>query len=157
MGKLQPNFSWQKYEGKPEDQKEQFQYQLQNQHVLVANSVNATIDDLSYWTKERMTSETWVDNRPIWRKTVSGTIAVAPGDNAVSHGITGLRQVVNLYGTAQNAVPMTTFAFPLCYVDPVTVANSLGLFCAPNTVVVRAGNAVWANYIFNVTIFYTKT
>ena len=43
--KLQPNFSWQKYEGKPEDQKQQFQYQLQTQHIVVANSVNGTIDD----------------------------------------------------------------------------------------------------------------
>jgi hypothetical protein len=157
MGKLQPNFSWQKYEGKPEDQKEQFQYQLQTQHIQVANSVNATIDDLSYWSRERMTSETWVDNRPIWRKTVSGTIAVAPGDNAVNHGITGIRQVVNLYGTAQDATPMSAFGFPLCYVDPATPANGIGLFSTPTQVVVRTGSAAWANYIFYVTIFYTKT
>src|SRR5689334_20582789 len=85
--KLQPNFSWQKYEGEPEDQRQQFQYQLQNQHIQVANSVNATIDDESFFTRERMTSFTWTDGKAIWKKTISGTIA-APGLTTVAHGIT---------------------------------------------------------------------
>ena len=72
--KLQPNFSWQKYEGQPEQQREQFQYQLQSQHIQVANSVNTTIDDESYWTRERMTAFTWIDGSAIWTKTITGTI-----------------------------------------------------------------------------------
>jgi hypothetical protein len=156
MGKLQPNFSWQKYEGKEEDQKEQFQYQLQTQHIVVANSVNATIDDESYFTRERMTSFTWTDGRAIWSKTLTGTISAAPGDNAVNHGISGIRTVVRLEGTAQDATPLAAFALPLGYVDPTTPADGLGLFATPTQVVVRAGSATWANYAFAVTIYYTK-
>ena len=69
MGKLQPNFSWQKYEGQPEDQKQQFQYQLQTQHIQVANSVNTIIDDESFFLRERQTSFAWVNNNAIWTLT----------------------------------------------------------------------------------------
>lgn len=152
--KLQPNFSWQKYEGNPEDQKEQFQYQLQSQHIQVANSVNATIDDASNFTRERQTAFTWIDNRPIYTKTLSGTIA-APGDTTIPHLITKINTVVRLYGTAQNAVPLTTFAFPLGYVEPVTPANALGLLATPTDIIVRAASAAWNGYTFYVTIEYT--
>jgi hypothetical protein len=153
--KLQPNYSWQKYEGKPEDQKEQFQYQLQNQHIQVSNSVNATIDDASFFTRERMTSFTWTDGRAIWTKTISGTI-VGTSSNTTAHGITNLRQLVRIYGTAQNAVPLSANAFPLPYLDPNTLANGLGLFADPTNIYVVAANNAWANYIFNVTLEYTK-
>lgn len=155
MGKLQPNFSWQKYEGKPEDQKEQFQYQLQNQHIQVANSVNATIDDISYFSEERATSETWVDGSQIYRKTIQGTITAA-GDNSYPHGITGINQVVQLYGTAQDSATLSAFGIPLPYNDPVTTADGIGLISTPMNIVLRAGNNTWVTYIFFVTIFYTK-
>lgn len=156
MSKLQPNFSWQKYEGNPEDQKQQFQYQLQTQHIQVANSVNTTIDDLSYWTRERVTGFSWVDGRPIYTKTITGTITPAPGVTTVPHGITGIRTVVGLTGTAQDATPLATFGLTLPYVDPTALANGLGLFIGTTDVFINAGNATWLNYIFHVTIQYTK-
>lgn len=156
MGKLQPNYSWQKYEGEPEDQREQFQYQLMNQHIQVANSVNATIDDDSFFVRERQTSFTWLDNRPIYTKTVTGTLTNAPGTNSVPHGITGLRTLVSLSGTAQNATPMTALGFPLPYNDVNITANGIGLFIDTANVVVTAGNSAWLNYTFHVTIEYTK-
>jgi len=154
--KLQPNFSWQKYEGEPEDQKDQFQYQLQNQHIQVANSVNATIDDESFFTRERMTSFTWVDGKPIWKKTISGTIA-APGLTTVAHGIVGINTVVQITGSAQNAKPLTTFSLTLPHVDPNALANGLGLFIDTVNVYVNAGNATWNGYLFSATIYFTKT
>lgn len=156
MAKLQPNFSWQKYEGKEEDQKQQFQYQLQSQHIQVANSVNATIDDESFFSRERQTAFTWLDGRVIYTKTITGTIAVAPGVNPVPHGIPLIRTLVRLYGTAQNGTPLSAFGFPLPYVDPVTPANGIGLFIDTANVYVTTGNASWLNYIFHVTIEYTK-
>lgn len=156
MGKLQPNFSWQKYEGKTEDQKEQFQFQLQTQHIQVANSVNANIDDESFFTRERQTSFTWLDGRAIYTKTLTGTITIAPGDTPVAHGIARINTLVRLYGTAQDGTPLSTFGLPLPYNDPATPADGLGLFLDPTNVYIRAGSATWLNYIFHVTIEYTK-
>jgi hypothetical protein len=155
MGKLQPNFSWQKYEGKPEDQKQQFQYQLQTQHIQVANSVNTIIDDESYFTAERQTNFTWIDSRPIWRKTITGLI-VGAAITPYLHGITGIRTLVNVIATAQNAVPMTTVGFTLPFVDPATPANNIGIYVNTTQVVITTGNAAFNGYTFYVTIEYTK-
>lgn len=155
MGKLQPNFSWQKYEGKPEDQKEQFQYQLQTQHIQVANSVNATIDDESYWTRQRQTAFTWIDGKAIWTKTITGVI-VGTAITPYPHGITNIDKVVRIEGSAQDALPMTTFALPLPYVSPTVLLNSIGVFVDPVNVNINAGNNAFNGYLFSVTIYYTK-
>lgn len=156
MAKLQPNFSWQKYEGEPEDQKNQFQYQLQQQHIVVANSVNATIDDESYFTRERQTSFTWLDNKPIWTKTISGTI-VGTAVTPYPHGITGIDTVVALTGSAQRQKPLTNIAVPLPYLDPTTLANSVGLDMDTTKIYLDAPNNAKNNFLFSVTIYYTKT
>ncbi len=156
MGKLQPNFSWQKYEGQPEDQRQQFQYQLQQQHIVIANSVNTTIDDESYFTRERQTSFTWVDGRAIWTKTITSTISTAPGTTTIAHGITGIRTLVKLTGTAQDAVPLATFGFPLPFLDLVAPLNSIELYITPTNIIIVTTSAAWLNYIVNVTIEYTK-
>lgn len=153
--KLQTNFAWQKYEGEPEDQKNEFQYQLQSQHIQVSNSVNATIDDASFFTRERQTAFTWIDNKPIWTKTITGVI-VGTATTAYPHGITGINKVVKLEGTAQDAQPLSAFALPLPYLDPTTLLNSLGLFMSPTAVFINAGNGTFNGYLFSVTIYYTK-
>ncbi len=155
MGKLQPNFSWQKYEGQPEDQKEQFQYQLQSQHIQVANSVNTTIDDESFWARERQTSFTWIDGRAIWTKTIQGTVTTAPGVTLIPHGLT-LRQVVSLSGLLQDAVPMALVCLPLPFLDLITPANSVEFYIDTANIVIITTSATWLNYIATITIEYTK-
>ncbi len=155
MGKLQPNFSWQKYEGKEEDQKQQFQYQLQSQHIQVANSVNTTIDDESFWTRERQTSFTWVDGRAIWTKTITGLL-VGTAVTPYVHGITGIYTVIDITATAQNAVPMTTVGFTLPFVDPVTPANNVGLYIDNTQIVITTVSNAFNGYTFYATIKYTK-
>jgi hypothetical protein len=156
--KLQPNYSWQKYEGKPEDQKNQFQYQLQNQHVQVSNSVNATIDDLSYWTRERQTGFTWIDERPIWTKTFTGTLA-GTTNNTIPHGIEGLRKVIKLEGSAQTAEPIVAgnTAITLPYVDGGTPLNSVSVRAGLVNIFIETYNATWNGLLFSITIYYTKT
>lgn len=156
MSKLQPNFSWQKYEGKPEDQKEQFQYQLQQQHILVSNAINTTVDDLSDWTRERQTSFTWIDGKPIWTKTITGVI-VGTAITPYAHGITNINKVVGLEGSAQDALPLSTFALPLPFLSPTVLLNSIGVFADPVNINLNVGNNAFAGYVFSVTIYYTKT
>jgi hypothetical protein len=153
--KLQPNFSWQKYVGRPEDEKQQFQYQLQQEHIVVANSVNATIDDASSWTRERQTAFTWIDGKPIYTKTVTATLTVA-GANPINHGITGIERVIRIYGTAQDAIPLTTRANPIPHVDPNVLANGIEVYVTPTQVIVVLAAATYQNYLAAVTIEYTK-
>jgi hypothetical protein len=158
MTKLQPNFSWQKYEGKPEDQKEQFQHQLQNQHIKVSNAVNATIDDISYFLRERPTGESWIDNTQIFTKTLTGLIAVNGGDTLVPTGIVGMNTLISLSGSCQLSSPTAGAANPLPYVDPLTLLNSIGLYLLTNGTVlgIRSGNGSFVGFTFYVTIKYTK-
>ncbi len=155
--KLSPNFSWQKYEqdNKLTDE-EQFMYQLQRQWIEIANALNGTINDDSFWLRERLTGFTWTDSRPIYTQTFTGTITPAPGDTVVNHGITGMRTLISAKGTFQNAVPLTTFGLPIPHVDPVTAADGVGLTVTPTTFIIRTASATWLNYIYNVTLEYTK-
>lgn len=155
MGKLQPNFSWQKYEGKPEDEREQFQHQLQRMHIVIANTTNATIDDVSFFAKERQTSFTWLDNKPIYTKTFTATLTIA-GVNNIAHGITGIKTVIGLFGSAQDAATGFSKAIPLPYVDTSSVSNQISLSVDPTNIVITLGNTTWQNYLAEVTIQYTK-
>jgi hypothetical protein len=154
MPKVQPNFSWQKFEGTPEDKEDQFQHQLQQEHIVVANSINTTIDDLSFFTTERVTGFLWVNNAPIYTKTIQGQI-VGSVDTAYPTGITGLVTLVDLKGTAQNASILTT-GIPLPYLDPDAIANGVGIYLSGTDLHVNAGNGTWNNYFFSVTLRYTK-
>lgn len=158
MGKLQPNYSWQKYEGKPEDQKEQFQYQLQNQHVQVANSVNATIDDLSFTTvKERQTSFAWVDNRPIWKKTLA-TVAWTVGGtvNAIPLGITGNFTVIYMQCCISDGVLSSSNTLLLPHLDVTVAANSISIVRNGNNVVLSSGGANRSGFSGYLTVYYVK-
>jgi hypothetical protein len=154
MPKVQPNFSWQKYEGEQQDRENQFQHQLQQEHITVANAINTTIDDLSYFTTERVTGFLWVNNAPIYTKTIQGVI-VGTADTAFPTGITGLVTLVSLTGTAQDAATLTV-GIPLPYLDPGTLANGVGIYLSGTDLHVKAGNNTRNNYFFSVTLMYTK-
>src|SRR5260221_129240 len=125
--KLQPNFSWQKYEGSEEDQKSQFQYQLMQQHVVVANSTNSTIDDLSFWTRERQTSYTWVNNLPIY--TLSRvTVAWAGGTvNTIPLGIVGNFVIVDMVCCISDGTLSTSNTLLLPNLDVANPANEISI------------------------------
>lgn len=162
--KLQPNFSWQSYQGRPEDQATQFQFQLQQMHVKTANAINSTIDDLSYFLNfnnnpatpiERPTGFAWVDQTQIYKITVPGLI-VGSTTTGYPHGIVNLNTVVQMYGTAQDEIPVDVAGIPLPYIDPTTLANGVGISIDPTNVYVNAGNNAFDSYFFYITVFYTK-
>jgi len=155
MGKLQPNFSWQKYEGKQEDQKEQFQYQLQAMFIQIANTTNSTIDDASFFTRERQTSETWLAGQPIFTKTIVVTMPNA-GTSSTPHGITTIVTEVSLSGQAQpSTFPASGQAIPLPYVNSASKANDIEINIDNTNVNVKSG-ANYSTYTGTVTIKYTK-
>lgn len=156
MGKLQPNFSWQKYEGNDETQKEQFQYQLQQEHIVVANALNGTVSDGSYFSTNRETGYAWVDGSAVWTVTVTGVLTVSGGPNPFNHGEHNIIQVIDLTGTAQDTVSITALSLSVPYVDPSTLANGLGLYATPTQLIVTTGNSMWVGYTVNLTMRYTR-
>lgn len=152
MSKLQPNFSWQKYEGRPEDRAEQFQNQLQQQHIAAANAVNATIDDLSFWLRERPTGFTWVDGRQIFTYTFQALVSAFP----LTHGIVGIKNFVRMGGVVQDTVPITTIAYDVPFVDPTTLANGIGLSATTTQINLVTTGGAYSTYTATITIEYTK-
>ncbi len=153
MTKLQPNFSFQKYLDNPQDQAEQFQKQLQTQHLSTSNAVNATIDDMSYFLKIRPTGETWVDGYQIYTLTITGTI-VGTAITPYPIGAT-IRNLVSISGVMQDTVPITATANPLPFLN--TAGNNVGIWATTTDVVIDATDATWAGYTFYVTLKYTIT
>lgn len=158
--KLQPVFSWQKYEGEPETQNEQFQYQLQTQHGLVANSVNGTVDDLGFYLKEYQTSFIWVTGLAIWKATVPVVwagggltstnalpITLTRNQNSVLQTLT----VIDMFCVLNSG---TTF-IPVPYVDTTAFANQISLSVVGLNAVLIAGSdrSAWSGYV---TVYYTK-
>lgn len=152
MGKMQPNFSWQKYQDDAQDRANQFQYQLQQMHIVAANSVNATIDDISYWTQERPTGETWIGGQQIYTKTLTGTI-VGAAITPYAIGAT-IKTLVSITGTFQDAVPFTIDANPLPYLN--SAGNTVGIWASNTQVFIDANDPTFDGYTFYITLKYLK-
>ena len=157
--KLQPNFSWQKYEGKPENQKEQFQYQLQTQHILVANSINTTIDDLSFFTRERVTGFSWVNQQPIWTKTLA-TAAWGGGGttNTIPLGITAANfTIIKIEGCISNGNLPTSNTLVLPNLDVALAANEISITRTGANIVLTSGGTNYSTYSGYITVYFVKT
>lgn len=156
--KLQPNFSWQKYEGKSEDQKEQFQYQLQSQHLLVSNSINSTINDLSYFLQERPTSFTWVTGQPIFTQTYATQAWTAGGTiNTIPLNITGNFQVIEMKGYVANGLLATSTTYILPNLDVAVAANNISIKRVSGNVILTSGGTNYSTWSGYVTVYYVKS
>lgn len=153
--KLQPNFSWQKYEGKPEDQKQQFQYQLQSQHIQVSNSVNTTIDDESFFLRERMTSFTWVNNKPIWTKTIP-TSAWVVNVNTIPLGLTGNFTIIDMVCCISNGSLSSSTTLLLPNLDVAVAANNISIRRVAGNIILTSGGTNYAAYSGYVTVYFIK-
>lgn len=157
MGKLQPNFSWQKYEGQPEDQKQQFQYQLQTQHIQVANSVNTIIDDESFFLRERQTSFAWVNNNAIWTLTTPTSAWTAAGTvNTIPLAIVGNFTVIDIVCCISDGTLSTSNTLLMPHVDPANAANEIAIVRNGTNIILRSGGTDRSAYSGYVTVYYIK-
>ena len=150
--KLQPNFSWQAYQQVPEEQAKQFQFQLQKEHILVSNAINSTIDDLSFFTKERPTSETWLDGTEIYTQTFQALISAFP----LTHGIKSIGTLIDATGSIQDTIPLTAQAYAVAYSDPTTSTNDIGLNVTATQINLLTAGGIYNSYTASVTLKYTK-
>lgn len=160
--KVQPNFSFQKYEGKSEDQNQQFQKQLSQEHIVVSNAINATIDDLSFWTKERQTSYTWVDLTPVYTQTfatvawtVGGTVNVIPMNIKTTAPLTGF-VVRDIVCCISNGTASSSDTLLLPHIDVSVAANEISIVRNGQNIVITSGGTDRSAYSGYVTVYYTK-
>ena len=83
-----------------------------------------------YSETEQMTSDYWIDGKPVYRKVVSlGTLPNATSKD-VAHGISGLDTLVRIYGNAYRSDTGTRISLP--FADP-TSNSSIGLYWLDST------------------------
>jgi hypothetical protein len=132
-----------------------FQFEMAQEHILVSNSLNATIDDASYFTRPRQTSFTWVNGSAIYTVTLP-TGALSTGAITIATGIEGNFLVVDLKGAVSNGVVYSGFTLPLPYLDVTVAANSIGLVRNGANIVVTSGGTDYSAYSGWVTVYYIK-
>lgn len=155
MGKLQTNFSWQAYQGKPEEVQKQFEYRLQAQHLLVSNTTNATIDDASFFTHERQTSFTWVNGQPIYTKTLP-TSAWAGTTNTIPLGITGDFTVIDMVCCISDGALSTSTTLLLPYIDVTDATKNISIIRIATDVILTSALFNYSAYSGYVTVYYIK-
>lgn len=185
MSKLQPNFSF-KYtdtptttgykersgivSGPPQNESQsgkntvetmqganRFQYEMGMEHILVSNSINATIDDASYFARERQTSFTWITGAAIFTVTLStGALPAAAGSISIPTGIDGNFTVIELKGAVSNGSVSSSFTLPLPYLD-VVPANDISISRQGTNIVITGGGTNYSTYSGYVTVYFIKT
>ena len=111
------------------------------------------LENSSYSTSEVKTNATWIDGKPIYRKTIDcGTLPNAAG-KGVAHGITNFGDLVKLEGAA--TFPGYNW-IPLPYPDQKN-AGVVGVILNPTVVYIFSGENRSQYTKSYVTIWYTKT
>lgn len=157
--KLPPNFTIQKFTGDPRDKDEQLYFQLQQMYIQIANATNATIDDASFFSKERITSDIWVDGKAVWTYTVA-TGPLSTGTTPVTLGITagktGYLYIFKIECAVSDGTATTSDTLPVPYVDVTTPDNEIQLVRNGLTVNIISGGTDYTNYSGFITLYYTK-
>lgn len=109
----------------------------------------------SYSTTEQTTPFTWIDGKPIYKKTINfGALPNATTKN-VAHGVSGLSQLVKIEAIMNR--PGTNGGFyPLPFVSK-SAANDQVEVSVNDTNVSIATNINWSSCTAYVTIYYTKS
>ena len=120
---------------------------------LNAVTGNAVASALSYSTTEQLTGGTWIDGKPIYRKTVDcGTLPNATSKN-VAHNIANLGQIVSIKGITKR----TTDFFNIPHVSPQGISYSINVSINFTNIVLATGVNRTDFTDTKVTLEYTKT
>jgi hypothetical protein len=158
MSKLQPTIAYEIQTHKPgeqipEEMTRNFQAQLGREHILVANAINATIDDSSFFLTERMTSFIWLGTANVWKITAP-TVAWTSGGtvNTITLNISGSFTVLEMVCTLNDG----TTSIPVPNVDVNTAANEIMIARSGTTITLTSGGTDYSAYSGYVTVYYTK-
>lgn len=110
------------------------------------------VDGESYSTTEQKTGGTWVNGKPIYKKTVDTGTMPNNTRKQVAHGISNLDFIISMGGAAYGN---NTFV-PIPYAD-TSVSGSLGIFADRNNIILFSGGNCSYLTTSYVTLYYTKT
>jgi len=118
----------------------------------VVRAVIPSIPNFNYSTSEISTGTIWIDNKPIYKKTVSTGAMPNNTRKQVAHGISNLGFIISMSGAAYGS---STFV-PIPYTD-TTASSSVGLFADSNNIILFTGANMSYLTTSYVTLYYTKT
>ena len=110
------------------------------------------VDGESYSTTEQKTGGTWINGKPIYKKTVSTGTMPNRTRKQVAHGISNLDFIISMSGSAYG----NSTYLPIPYVD-TTAANSLGIYASSTDIIIFTSQDTSYLTTSYVTLYYTKT
>lgn len=121
--------------------------------AVTSAKIDWTTTAQSYSTTEIDTGATWIDGKPIYKKTVdTGALPNTTGKN-IAHGIANFGDLVKIEG---GAIQPGVSWLPLPYSD-ITTAGVVGVFLNNTNIYIFAGNNRSNLTKSYVTLYYTKT
>lgn len=132
-------------------------YSSSTSEVYSCDYTNKLIKPITTYSETEQVVGTWIDGKPIYRKVVQKNTTINAGNNRVTHGISNLETLVNVYGTIYftNSSEQT----PLTSSSP----NAMNWSCAVSGVSstefnISAGSSLSnAGATVTITLEYTKT
>ena len=126
----------------------------ENQQENVLNDVKGYVDNSnSYSTQEVKTGGTWIDGKPIYRKSISCGALPDTTTKLVAHGISNLGRVIKTEGYSAGSGDSAGSFIPVPYVSNIPMAMYVDM-----TNIVFQTNGTYSAYSDTyVTIEYTKT
>lgn len=127
----------------------------ENNKAPSVRSVKDYVQDI-YSTDEVKTNKIWIDNKPIYRKSIYINAFPNVAEKNVAHGITNISQILDIYGYATDG--SRTFPLPFISVNITTGSASGSIYITANSTNVTLGTAsnrsAFSGYV---TLEYTKT
>lgn len=119
--------------------------------------LNEKITNLTtYSTEEVKTGETWIDRKPIYKKTIQFTTS-ATGKHSIKHNISNLDTVIEGKGSAKDSSG-TFYMFPMSAAVDNVSAWSISIQNVDKTYFYFfRGTSVTGTITSYVTLYYTKT
>lgn len=121
-------------------------------------STDTTIDleNSSYSTLEVKTNATWIDGKPIYKKTVNIGALPNATTKSVAHGITSIGTFIDAKGSALRSSDSIWFQIPNVPNPTAGIDTGIGLTVSSSNIEISTGRDR-TNMTGYVTLWYTKT
>ena len=125
--------------------------QIDSIYTNIAFIVNDKKRRDQYLQIEDITTDTWVNGEPIFRKVIPTGVLIQGATNNVPHGITTIESLVNIFVVVTNGSNQRM----LGYASP-TIANCASVDVNATNVVIVTGATFGVGYSGYIYMFYTK-
>lgn len=126
-------------------------------YYIIKAKMSGTINkNNTYSTSESRTGETWIDGKPIYKKTIQFTTS-ATGKHSIKHNISNLNMIVDGKGTAKDSGG-AFYVFPMSSAVDNVSAWSVSIQNVDKTYMYFfRGTSVAGTVTSYITLYYTKT